>query len=130
MATVVHTTTHFLKRDELYDTEKPYSLRFTPPEGFPRANIKLERHDIDIHDVRKEAKDFVFGRDGVEIIDFESTMAYEDYDNDGTVKEVLLKEVANRLKTFLGAQHVQIFEHTVSETSSPILRHKAQIRSR
>ena len=117
MATVVHTTTHFLKRDKLYDTEKPYSLRFTPPDGFPRANIKLDKHDIDIHDVRKNAKNLIFERDGATVLDFESRMTYEDYDNDGTVRKVLLKEVANHLKTFLAAQHVQIFEHTVRSAS-------------
>jgi hypothetical protein len=40
-------------------------------------------------------------------------MEYEDFDNEDMIKEVYLKEVANCLKRFLGAQHVQIFEHTV-----------------
>ncbi|KIX10280.1 uncharacterized protein Z518_01362 [Rhinocladiella mackenziei CBS 650.93] len=110
---VVHSNTHFLKRDELYSTEKPYSLRFTPPEGFLRSNIKLEKHEIDIHDIRNHKSTLNFQRDGVAILDFESKMVYEDYDNEEVVKAVLLKEIANGLKVFLGGQHVQIFEHTV-----------------
>ena len=113
MVDVLRSNTHFLKRGSLYDTEKPYSLRFIPPDGFPRANINLERHDIDLHDVRKDKSQLRFGSDGYEILDFNSAMAYRDYDDDEIVKDVLLKEIANLLKSFLGAQHVQIFEHTV-----------------
>lgn len=113
MTGVVHTNTHFLKRDELYNTEKPYSLRFTPSAGFPRSNIKLDKHDIDIHDIRGSQRSFNFEKDGIAILDFESKMLYEDYDDDAAVREVLLKEIANALKSFLGAQHVQIFEHIV-----------------
>lgn len=40
-------------------------------------------------------------------------MEYEDFDDEERIKEVYLKEVANCLKTLLGARHVQIFEHTV-----------------
>lgn len=120
MAAVVRSYTHFLKRDELYDTEKPFSLRFTPPEGFPRANIKLERHDIDIRDIRANSS-LRFEKDGATVVQFESKMTYEDYDNEDVVKDIYLKEVSNFLKQFLGAQHVQIFEHTVRATleSSP-----------
>ena len=36
-------------------------------------------------------------------------MTYGDFDDEERIKEVYLKEVADCLKTFLGAQHVQIF---------------------
>ena len=123
MAESVLTTTHFLKRDELYETEKPYSLRFTPPEGVPRANIKLERHDIDIHDMRN-VRTLSFSEDGVAILQMESKMTYANYDIDTVVKDVFLKEVADLLKAFLGAQHVQIFEHTVRRESLVMNRYK------
>jgi hypothetical protein len=106
------TTTHFLKKDELYNHEKPYSLRFTPPEGFPRANIKLDRHEVEIEDVRN-TRDLNFDTDGIAITKFESKMSYDDYDDDDVVKDVYLREVADHLRKILGAEHVQIFEHTV-----------------
>ena len=64
MVDTLHSSTHLLKRGALYDTEKPYSLRFTPPEGFPRANINPERHDIDFHDIRQNKQNLDFRRDG------------------------------------------------------------------
>lgn len=117
MASVVETNTHFLKRDSLYADVKPYSLRFTPPGDFPRANILLERHNIEVHDVRNE-KSLNFTKDGATILPFHTRMSYDDYDEETIVKDVLLKEVSNLLKDFLGAQHVQIFEHTVRSAQS------------
>ncbi|KAF2092426.1 hypothetical protein NA57DRAFT_82282 [Rhizodiscina lignyota] len=116
MAQIVYSNTHFLRRDELYHTVKPYSLRFTPPEGFPRANIKLEKHEISIHDVRAQKNNLNFKRDGATILELASKMSYDDFDDDELVKDIFLREVSNQLKLFLGAQHVQIFEHTASFT--------------
>ena len=112
MAKVVWSNAYFLKRDELYEVEKPYSLRFAPPEGIPRANIKLENHSINIHDVRG-SQSLSFAKDGFTVLDFDSKMKYEDFDDEETVKAMFLLEVADMLKSFLGAQHVQIFEHTI-----------------
>jgi hypothetical protein len=113
MSSTVASQTHFLKRDGLYDVEKPYSLRFTPPEGFPRANIKLERHEISIHDVRSTTKPLVFQEHGFQLLPFHSCMQYADFDDDEIVKRIYLREAANLLRDHLGVQKVQIFEHTV-----------------
>jgi hypothetical protein len=113
MLDTMHSSTHFLKRDVLYDSEKPYSLRFTPPDGFARANISIEKHEIEIRDIRPKMSTLNFQQDGIAILPFDSRMMYQDYDDEDIVREILLKEIANALKKFLGAQHVQIFEHTV-----------------
>ncbi|KAK0664428.1 hypothetical protein DIS24_g729 [Lasiodiplodia hormozganensis] len=109
----VWTHTHFLQRDPLYQEEKPYSLRYTPPEGFPRANIKLERHEIMVKDIRPDKDKLSFRKDGYCINDLRSRMKYGDWDEDSKVKEIYLREVADMLRKTLGACHVQIFEHTV-----------------
>lgn len=113
---MIRSQIHFLKRQDIYDTEKPYTLRFLPPEGFLRANISLEQHSIEIQDIRNETP-LEFERDGVAILNLPSQMSYEDYDDEQKVKEVFLKEVANALKAHLQAQHVQVYEHTVSLTA-------------
>lgn len=113
MTEVLEADTYFLQRDPLYKEEKPYSLRFTPPDGFPRANIKLERHTISIHDIRSRSKPLSFWQHGFQMLPFQSAMKYSDFDDDNIVKEIYLREAANNLRDFLGAQKVQIFEHTV-----------------
>jgi len=106
-------TTHFLKRDALYEVEKPYSLRFTPPSAFPPSNIKLTNHDIIIKDVRTCSEPLNFFKHGLQLLPFQSKLPYEQFDDDDAVKRIYLREVANLIKEFLGAQKVQIFEHTV-----------------
>ena len=114
-SSTVLTSTHFLQRDPLYDTEKPYSLRFSAPEGFPRANILLQKHLISVRDIRHASTPPSLKDDGCVLLDdFQTQMQYDDFDNDNTVKRIYLRDVANRLKQLLGAQHVQIFEHTVT----------------
>ncbi|KAL1638134.1 hypothetical protein SLS58_008971 [Diplodia intermedia] len=113
---------HFLQRDDLYTKEKPYSLRYTPPEGFPRANIRLERHDIRVRDVRAVKDELSFERDGCEIVHLSSQMKYADWDDDSTIKSVFLREVADHLRKALNAQHVQIFEHTVCIVPDPVIQ--------
>lgn len=117
MAETIHTTTHFLKRDPLYDTTKPYSLRFDAPEGFPRANIKLDERAIAVHDVRQTGIPD-FEKDGCTIIPFKAETSYKDFDDEEIVQRVFLKQVSNHLKKLLKAQHVQVFEHTVRSTCS------------
>jgi hypothetical protein len=106
-------TTNFLQRNTLYEVEKPYSLRFTPPLGFPRSNIKLANHKITIKDARARSKPLDFFQNGFQILPFRTELPYTQFEDDDAVKRVYLREVANLIRTFLGAQKVQIFEHTI-----------------
>lgn len=113
-AAAVESDIYFLRRSELYDEEKPYSLRFNPvDETFPRANILLDKHATRISDIRGQETELLFEKDGLAIMPFETKMEYEDFDDDGKVREIYLREVADHLRDFLGAAQVQIFEHTV-----------------
>ncbi|KAF1344240.1 hypothetical protein BDV97DRAFT_364146 [Delphinella strobiligena] len=107
------TQVYFLKKLSLYETEKPYSLRFTPPEGFPRANVALESHNIPVHDIRSSKDELSLEKNGLAIMDLDTRMKYEDFDNEQAIREVYLREVSEALQGYLGASHVQIFEHTV-----------------
>lgn len=121
MATVkqgqVQSYTHFLRRDKLYDGEKPYSLRFTPASGFPRANIMLDRREINIHDIRAEKDQLSCDSHGCFVWDFSSRMTYGDFDDKAKVRDVYLGEVADALRDRLGADKVQVFEHTVQRAT-------------
>jgi len=113
----LQTSVYFLKRNNLYNEEKPYSLRFTPPENFPRSNITLEKHDVTIRNIRPKLKTLSFEKDGLTIMNLESRMSYDDFDNEEKLINIYLREVADSLCAFLGAVHVQIFEHTVCRPS-------------
>ncbi|GAB7348199.1 hypothetical protein MBLNU459_g6203t1 [Dothideomycetes sp. NU459] len=113
MADTLTTGVYFLKKNSLYDEEKPYSLRFTPPTGFPRSNISLEFHDITVQDARPFKDELSLEKNGYAIMDLHTEMNYDDFDDETKIKEVYLSEVSNVLRKYLGATSVQIFEHTV-----------------
>ncbi|KAK5107687.1 hypothetical protein LTR62_000922 [Meristemomyces frigidus] len=109
----VESYTHFLRRDSLYDEVKPYSLRYTAPDGFPRANILLDRHNISIRDVRTQKQHLSLEENGCFIWDFTTSLGYSKFDDESAIKGVYLPEVSRALCQLLGAAKVQIFEHTV-----------------
>ena len=113
----VQSYTHFLQRDSLYNEEKPYSLRYTAPDGFPRANIKLDRHNILVEDCRARKHDLSIEKTGCFIWNFETRMSYDDFDDTNKIKSIYLTDVAEGLCGMLGASKVQIFEHTVCTSS-------------
>jgi len=108
----IRTKAHFLAKDDLYKTEKPYSLRFPPPAGFPRQSTKLEEHDIIVRDARSTGT-LNFTVEGCTVLDIQTSMSYEDYNNEDRICKIYLNEVATRLRKFFDASKVQIFEHRV-----------------
>ncbi|KAI4624820.1 uncharacterized protein J4E87_005301 [Alternaria ethzedia] len=111
---MIETSMHFLQRSDLYSTVKPYSLRFEPPDGFERSNIKLERReDLKIEDARPNINNFTLEEQGFKIVNMESKMRYEQFEDDAKIVQVYLSEIADTIRELLGAAHVQIFEHTV-----------------
>jgi hypothetical protein len=111
---MIETSMHFLQRSDLYSTVKPYSLRFEPPEGFERSNIKLERReDLKIEDARPVIHNFSLDKQGFKIVNMDSKMTYEDFEDDAKIVDIYLSEIVDTLQKLFGASHVQIFEHTV-----------------
>ena len=112
---MLSTSMHFLEKNEIYETEKPYLMMVESDEHFPKSNFKLqERTDLKIEDIRDRQHEFSFERNGFKIIRLESQMTYDDYDNEERRRSVYLGEVAEALKRSLGATRVQIYEHLVS----------------
>ncbi|KAF2656294.1 putative CmcJ-like methyltransferase [Lophiostoma macrostomum CBS 122681] len=113
MPDYMESRTNFLRHDALYEAEKPYSLRFEPPPNFASSNIKLENHPITVRNIRACQSPPKLTRNGFGIVPFHSRMGYDDFEDDELVKEVYLREAADLLRVLLGANKVQIFEHTV-----------------
>jgi hypothetical protein len=103
---------NFLTRDELYQEERPYLLIYEPPEGFPKTNIRLEKHrDLELEDIRGRENQFCVASDGFEILKIKTSLPRESFDDEQLVKDVYLREAADAVRTMFGAQKVQIFEH-------------------
>lgn len=84
---------YFLVKDKLYDTVKPYNLRYSPGVEFPKTNIKREIRVVTVRDIRGFEKMFSLDRNGFEVVKFTSKLTYEDFTDPIKVEETYLHEM-------------------------------------
>lgn len=108
---------YFLERLSLYNTEKPYELRYTPAPDQPKTNMKLEKADcLTMTNIRGREDDFSFRNNGFALVHLDSKMRPEDFEVRSKVIKQYLPIVADTVKEILGAQRVQIFDYVVSDS--------------
>lgn len=111
----VLTMTYYADRDEKYLKEKPYELKFLPPEDFPVTNMKWSRYDnISVTDVRGHEDKNNIERTGFLTHRLVTSLTYEDFSDSQKIEQVYLREVAHCLKHALGADRVLVFDYNVS----------------
>ena len=114
----IHARLRFMKRAEIYKTEKPWGLNYgfdNWPTGIARGNfVREDVENILIHDLRGREKQFTFKRHGFAVVEMHSSMTYEDFSSPKKVEEIYCAELGSCLLEYLGATHVQIFDAQVS----------------
>jgi hypothetical protein len=101
----------FLTRDTKFDTVKPYSLRFAPPDESPRHNINTEKLKVTIHDARPLKP--TIEDNGFTLTCFPTDMMYMDFTEHAKIEGVYVRELQAHLKSLFGAQHVRIIDYVV-----------------
>ncbi|KAL8805665.1 MAG: hypothetical protein Q9182_001809 [Xanthomendoza sp. 2 TL-2023] len=134
----VETSMHFLRRDELYKSEKPYQLKYAAAEGIPITNFRLEKQEpIKINSLRGCEQYFSFDKNGFTVMKLDDDLPYDDFSNAAGVRRYL-EVVAASLQKLLGADKVQVFQyvvrpgpekHSVEDTTLTILRFVNGIQS-
>ena len=110
---VVESSMHFLSRDRLYDTEKPYQLKYEPEAGIPATNFKMEKKaPIKITSMRGRESEFSFSENGFRVLKLDHDIPYETFSSREGIR-TYLRMVQEKVKTQLGAQKVQIFQYLV-----------------
>ncbi|PVH83071.1 hypothetical protein DL98DRAFT_558939 [Cadophora sp. DSE1049] len=113
----VQTSLYFLARDELFKTEKPYSLRFPPDGDLPQSNIRREKFEVSINDIRK-GESPTLERNGFQVMNMQSAMCYEDFADEKMIKDVYLPELQNALMKELDGRHVHVMDFAVRRRHS------------
>jgi len=108
----------FLSRDPLYETEKPYSLRFDPLDDIPRHNLKIDYRRVPIADAR--ALNGTVERNGFTLTTIPTKMKYGDFETPKAIETTYALEVQNYLKTMFGARHARIIDYNVSWVSNSV----------
>ncbi|MCJ1357709.1 MAG: hypothetical protein MMC33_007705 [Icmadophila ericetorum] len=112
-----------LDRLELYRREKPYELRFYPPNGFPRKNLHISKYQgILVEDVRGRENSLSIDKNGFVVMKLDAAMNVEDFGDREAIISQYLPKVAEGLKESLGASRVQVHDYLVrkSDNSFPI----------
>ena len=110
---VVETSLNFLKRDELYEREKPYQLKYAPAEGIPISNLRLEKqHNIKITSIRDREAQFTFEKNGFTVLRLNEDIPYDEFSNPDGIRRYL-DMVSTHLKNLFGADKVQAFQYVV-----------------
>uniref|UniRef100_A0A8H7N3S2 Uncharacterized protein n=1 Tax=Bionectria ochroleuca TaxID=29856 RepID=A0A8H7N3S2_BIOOC len=90
----------FLKRDTLWESEKPYKLGYEPiGDAIPRTNHKYVVQPVDVSDVRQAHQKFTLDRNGFEYHHLRSELKYEDFFDNDKIASVYLKELRELVKT-------------------------------
>lgn len=103
---------NFLVRAALYETVKPYTLRYKPEDGFPQTNVQRELCEVTIHDLR-EKRGLSYEKDGFIVAKLDSIMRYEDYENDAKIEGMHWREVRECVRKNLEASSVEVLDYVV-----------------
>lgn len=103
---------YFLSRIPAYDNVKPYTLRYTPEDGFPQTNVERELHTLTFQDMRKNFY-IPYDKCGFKVANLQSRMSYDDFDDPDKVESLHQQEVADCVKDSLKASSVEILDYVI-----------------
>lgn len=106
----------FLARCEIYESVKPYSLRFDPPDSCPRQNIQIETKKVTIHDARGLQP--TIAEHGFTLTSFPTKMKYQDLQEHSKIVGTYATELKNHLGLSFGAPHVRVIDYAVKDLHS------------
>jgi hypothetical protein len=110
----IQSSMYFLKPNDSYKQEKPYSFQCSAQNGLPQSNFALEKHaGITFRDIRTTLQSLDFEKNGFSVLRLPEAMS-----NGGLQcpegLSLYFKQVETLLKDHLGACTVKVFRHIVS----------------
>lgn len=104
---------YFLSRDPVFDTVKPYSLRYPPNGDLPQSNIKRVKNKIMLKNIREHQDVLQFDQSGIGLLEIKSRMTFDDFANEERLSQVYTEEIRESLQAKLGAKHVIVMDYAV-----------------
>ena len=105
---------YFLAREEKYEHEKPYTLRYNPGTSVPQTNINMKPIPVKIRDMRSRISQLDWEIYGFQMMRTESLLRYEDYVDRGQIIDTHVPMICKFLLKQLSARSVRIFDYGVS----------------
>jgi len=110
-ADLVRAEMYFLKREEKWETVKPYRFRYRLPKDIPRTNISFEKFPVDIYDMRPFLPSLSLFDNGFEVASFQTQMHHADWSDPNRISSLYLPELQSFLERKLGAKHVKLLDY-------------------
>lgn len=105
---------YYLERLPLYDTEKPYTMRYEPDEDIPQSNFKKVPYPMVVKSMREQGvESFRINECGFQLVHLDSALSYDEFWDSKRVEEVYIKEVKDMLKRELGAKFAVALDFAV-----------------
>ena len=118
----IDTFMYYLERTSLYDTEKPYTMRYQPDEDIPQSNFKKIKYPMTAKSMRLPGSGPFYLNDcGFQLVELKSHLSYNEFWDNKRVKEVYIQEVKDTLKRELGAKYVHVLDYAVCRPQSSVL---------
>lgn len=109
----VEANIHFLSRDEIYKTVKPYTLRYKPPGPLPISNIVRKEERTYIRNMRYHLHTLKYDICGFQVANLDTKMTYDDFSDPNKIDKTHRPEVEGCVKTSLQASSVQVLDYVV-----------------
>lgn len=110
----IESTMYYLENIPLYETEKPYTMRYLPEEDIPQSNFqKCEKPITAINMRRSDVRPFKFDECGFKLIELHSKMSYDDFWDNEKIQKVYIQEVREAIKKAIGAKFVWVLDYAV-----------------
>jgi hypothetical protein len=105
---------YYLEKEPLYETEKPYTMRYMPEERIPQTNFKKCEQPMTARSMRAPgAGPFRFEECGFQLVEFHSKMSYDDFWDNDKIQTLYIQEVRETIKKALGAKFVWVLDYAV-----------------
>lgn len=118
-STAIRASIHFLRKNAIYEQERPYLLRYLPGnQDWPQSNVELEVKQVLLQDLRHLPAPLDFERCGIQITKIDTPMRYEDFWDQLKVEQTYLESVRLHVRQALGATEVFVIPHIVETLST------------
>lgn len=98
----------------MWQTVKPYRIRFDPGGDIPRNNLKIEREEVHIHNMRSLLPRLSLDTNGFEVHPLHTAMEYHDFDDPQRIERTYMPELRAAVMGKRGAKQVHTLDYEVS----------------
>lgn len=107
---------HYLSRDPIYDTIKPYTMRYQPSDDLPMSNITRKMENTKVYNMRHCLETLRYETCGFQLVTMESQMTYEDFWDFKKIDQIHRPEIERCVKATMKASDVRLLDYGVCFT--------------